>query len=343
MGISSVLPKENINLNDLSSIYSEKDIRKIIKLTGIKSVNVAPENVTASDYCVAAVENLLNELGVSRAKIDAIIFVTQTPDYHIPHTSAIMQDKLGLRNDILTFDINFGCAGYIWGLLQAYSLINTGSCNNVILCCGDTLSKFINPKDKSLRMIMGDAGTATLISKVMCSGESIFNFYTDGSRASELIIPAGASRNRCCHGITDVEIVDNEGNVRTKEDLYMNGMEIFNFVLSDVKQIIERTIDECKLDKNEIDLYLFHQANEVIVKYLAKALNIDVSKVPLSVRDTGNTSSCTIPLLLCNQYGDEKNNIFMDNVLLCGFGTGLSVGVCYTTLANVHFCKTRFL
>lgn len=343
-GISSVIPKEKLILSELSEVYPEKALKRIIKLTGIESVHIAPADVTASDYCIKAVEILLRELNVDKLDVDALLFVTQTPDYIIPHTTAIMQDRLGLRNDIITFDINYGCAGYIYGLFQAYSLINTGACKNVILCCGDTLSKYINEKDRSLRMVMGDAGSATLISSVDNALDSVFSFYTDGSGAKELIIPAGAGRKKHLSGVTDIETVDSDGNVRTEEDLYMNGMEIMNFALSDVKNIIEQTISECGIERNEINLYLFHQANETIVKYLSKALKIDSSKVPLSVKNNGNTSSCSIPLLMCNEYGEKRNtNICMDNVLLCGFGTGLSVGVCYTNFNGVRFCETDFM
>lgn len=338
-GIAAVIPKEKLVLMDLAQNYGAKTIEKIINVTGISEVRLAPAHKTSSDYCVVAAKNLLKQLALAPAEIDGIVFVTETPDYLVPHTSAVMQDKLGIATSALAFDLNYGCAGYVYGLFQAFMLVQLGYCKNVLFCAGDTLSHYVNSKDKALRMVLGDAGSATLITAGDSTGETIFSFFTDGAGAKHLIIPAGG--NRCVRqkGITDVLEQDADGNARTQEDLYMDGMEIMQFALHEVKKVIEKTIEQVGWDKTEIDLYAFHQANELIVKYLGKQLKLDMNKVPMSVGKTGNTSSVSIPLMLCNLYSEKQEKL--KKVIACGFGTGLSCAAGAIDLSGAQICPTQ--
>ena len=202
--IANALPKEKLNLFDLSSVYGEDSVKKIIKNTGISEIRVSPLEKTASYYCVEAALKIFNETQIKPDDIDGIIFVTESPDYLVPHTSAIIQSRLGLPNKVMAFDIHYGCSGYVYGIFQASLLIETGYCQNVLLCVGNTPTKKINPNDKSSRMFFGDGGSVTILSKSEKSNKTVFNFYTDGKKANSIIVPAGAFRMPAKKGVTDV-------------------------------------------------------------------------------------------------------------------------------------------
>lgn len=320
--IASALPKEKLELSSLASIYGESVVDKIIRTTGIQEVHLSPKGKTASDYCVAAAEQIFRSGDIKQEDIDGIVFVTETPDYIIPHTSASMQARLGLSKRVVAFDINYGCAGYVYGLFQSMLLIEMGYCRNVLLCVGDTPAKYIHPEDRSLRMVFGDAGTATILSTLDNGVNSGFAFLTDGENSAQLIIPAGASRMPHQLGITDVIERDEEGNGRTLENIYMDGIGIMNFALHHVKSVIHESLELSKVSLEEVDLFALHQANALIVKYLAKRLGVDREKVPFGAMLTGNTTCASIPLMLSGIY--QGQNPSLKKVLACGFGTGLS-------------------
>lgn len=325
IGISAAVPKEKLELLTLGDDYGAKYVKKVSRVTGVHTVRVAPANMTASDYCIEAAENLFKKINYDKNKIDALIFVTQSPDYMVPHTSAIMQHKLGLKNSIATFDLNFGCPGFVFGLFQAYSLINTGSIKSVLLCCGDTMTSKINHADKALKLIMGDGGSASIIERNnACSSD--FEFFTDGSRFENLVVKAGYRRTPSQKGVTDVLLDDEDGNSRTMEDLYMNGVEVMNFALTDVIRTINTTLDKMSWSKDEVNRFFLHQANALIIQYIAKKLDVDIDKAPIGVSDIGNTSSASIPVMLCKIFGGTYTEN-MDKVIVCGFGTGLSCAV----------------
>lgn len=335
-GISIALPKEVLELTTFNDTYGEQYIKKVSSVTGIYRIRVAPDDKSASDYCVAAAFNLFEDLKIDKGCIDALVFVSQSPDYMVPHTSAIMQHRLGLSNHIATFDLNYGCPGYVYGLLHAYSLINSGAFNNVLLCCGDTMTNTINDKDKALRMVMGDGGSATLITKGG-SSSAYFSCYTDGSRADKLIVPAGARRLPKLEGVTDVLEEDCDGNKRTKENLFMDGMEVMNFALTDVVDEIKALLERVQWTKEEVGLFALHQANALIVKYLAKKLKVKLDKAPIEVSDTGNLSSASIPLMLCKHFHNKDVSLDLTKVIMCGFGTGLSCVTCALSLEDTYF------
>lgn len=251
-----------------------------------------------------------------------MIFVTEFPDYIVPHTSAIIQSKLGLPNRVIAFDINYGCAGYVYGIFQASLLIESGYCENILLCVGDTPIKAVNPKDKSSRMVFGDAGSATILSKSEHSLRTAFSFYTDGGKANNLMIPAGAFRMPRKEGVTDILTFDKNGNSRTLENVFMDGMQIMEFVLKHVKNVIHNNLDMLSMTVEAIDLFAFHQANILILNYLSQHLKIPREKIPFGAAKTGNTTCASIPLMLSTLYSGI--NTSLEKVLICGFGTGLS-------------------
>jgi hypothetical protein len=322
VAISACVSKNRLELSDLADLYGEETVAKIMKVTGIRRVSVAPKGTTTADYCTAAAKYLMQEQNIDPQTIDGLVFVTETPDYIIPHTSAILQERLGLPNRALAFDINYGCAGYVYGIFQASLLIESGYCRRVLLCAGDTLSHYVNPADKAVRMVLGDGGSATLVEADENGRNSAFSFYTDGSRAENLMIPAGASRMPREPGVTDVLHTDADGNARTDEDFYMNGLEVMGFALNETLASIRETAERMKWELSEVELLALHQANALIVQYITKQLKLLKERAPIAVGDTGNASSASIPIMLTSTFGGKT--LDFTKVLACGFGTGLS-------------------
>ena len=339
--ISCVLPKNKLVLRDLGELYGIDTVKKICRATGISELRIASKDMTSADYCLKAAENLFATVGVSPDDIEGLVFVTTTPDYIIPHTSAIMQDKLGIPTSALTFDINYGCAGYVYGLFQSFLLVESGYCKKVLLCVGDTESKYINEKDRSLRMVIGDAGTATLIEANNNSTPSAFTFFTDGSGARHIIVPAGGCRVPKTIGVTDQMHYDEDGNGRTAENLYMNGMEVMTFALHDVCGVLIDALKLLSLRKDDIDLFAFHQANAFIVHNLAQQLKVEKSKVPFGAELTGNTSCSSIPSMLATLYSGI--NVAFRQVAVCGFGTGLSCAAGIVDLSKTVVLPIKYI
>lgn len=331
-GLVSVVPEKELDLISLSEIYGENEVRKIITTTGIRKVRIADERTTASDLCLFAGMELLKNLKIDKSEIDAIIFVSQTNDYILPQTSNVIHGKLGLGDNVYCLDIRLGCSGYVMGLFQAAMLLQSESCKKVLLLAGDTTSKMIHPKDKSLRMVFGDAGSATLVSKG--NNEIGFIINNQGSGFTDLIVPAGGFRTPCTEN-TSLEQVDFDGNVRCENDLYMNGAGIFNFAINKVPPMIERLLEMSLWKKESIDYYLFHQANNFMVNYLRKKLKISPGQVPLGVENYGNTGPTTIPLLLGSFDAVSK-----ERTIMCGFGVGLSWAGCYVNLSKTKLFST---
>ncbi len=333
-GITTVVPKNVLNLETLSSVYGREDVRKIIATTGIKEVRIADNETTASDLCYQAAQHLIGHLDLIKDEIDGLIFVSQTNDYSLPQTSNVLQSRLGLNENVFCLDIRLGCSGYIVGLFQASLLINSGACKNVLVLAGDTTSKIINPKDKSLRMVFGDAGSATYVTRG--SGDIGFKIHNKGSGFSDLIVPAGGFRTPVSN-LTSNEFMDQDGNVRSENDLYMNGTEIFNFAINKVPKLIEDLLETSQWSKTDVDLFLFHQANNFMVDYLRRKLKINNDKVPLGIENYGNTGPCSLPLLL-SHISEEPVNF--DKVIMCGFGVGLSWAGCFMGLSETKIFKT---
>lgn len=332
--MTTVIPEDVLKLETLGTLYGKDVVRKIIATTGIKEVRIADNETTASDLCYQAALHLIDHMDLVKDEIDGLIFVSQTNDYSLPQTSNVLQSRLGLNENVFCLDIRLGCSGYVLGLFQASLLINSGACKKVLVLAGDTTSKIINPKDKSLRMVFGDAGSATLLTRGF--DDIGFKIHNKGSGFSELIIPAGGFRKPISR-LTSNEITDQDGNVRSENDLFMNGTEIFNFAINKVPTLIDGLLEIAKWSKTEVDLFLFHQANNFMVEYLKRKMRILTERVPLGVENYGNTGPCSIPLLLSHITGRQ---FFYDKVVMCGFGVGLSWAGCYTNLAKTKIFKT---
>lgn len=331
--ISSYLPEKNLEMSSLSEDYGEKNVANIIQTTGVERVRVAAYNETSSDMCYKAAEYLLSKENISREEVDGLVFVSQTTDYILPATSIILQDRLHLSKETVCLDIHYGCSGFIYGLYQAALWVNSGSCKNVLVLAGDTTSRMIHPLDRSLRMVFGDAGTATLVSTG--SKQMGISICSDGSGYDRLIVPAGGCRMPFSDLTSKIEF-DVDKNGRTLEDLYMDGMAIFNFAISNVHKNIQGLLEYVGWNTNEINMFALHQANRFMVNYIRKKLKVDESKVPINVRNLGNTGPATIPLLFSDLSPDPEN---VQKVIMSGFGVGLSWGCIAIEMSETNFYK----
>ena len=336
--IAATLPDEEFDLTDLCDIYDEDEINRIIKVNGISTIRVAPEEVCASDLCENAANLIFQHY--QKENITGIVFVSQTPDYILPSTSSCLQHRLGLSKECVAFDLSNGCPGYIYGLYQAAMLINSGSCESVLVCAGDVITRFINPLDKSNRMVFGDAGSATIVEKG--EGSISFSFMTDGSGAEHLIIPAGGCRYPRDEN-SEMVSVRSDGNMRSDEDLFMNGLEVMNFSMSEVPKRIHSVLSNQGWEKSQITLYGFHQANKFILDYLRKKMNISKTSLPVAMQNTGNTGQASIPLMLTKEYNRLVEENRLEKTVLCGFGVGLSCASASLDLSQTNILPTQIL
>ncbi len=330
-GIASCLPKTVKEIDSLADVFGEKQIRRLKKSTGVERLHLVSDGQTASDLCIAAAEHLISELKIEKESIDGIVFVSFSPDYKGPPTSTVMQHKLGLSESVIAFDITYGCSAYCYGLYQASMLIKAGGCRRVLVCTGDTQTRMINPNDRAMQVIVGDAGTATIVET---GNETIpFYFKTVGSHYNDLIIPAGGYRQPCS-AETAEEHADDAGNIRSQNDLFMDGMEVMNFALTEAPLAVNELLSFAGLNKESVDLYAMHQPNKLILDHLAIDLEINPEKMPVGLQNTGNTASATIPLLLSILKERGVDFTSMNKVLCCGFGMGLSVSGAVVDLNN---------
>lgn len=331
--IASWLPKGRLDMCSLGSLYGDAEVESIIKATGIDSVRIADDGMTSSDMCLNAAEALIGQDGVDKAEIDGLVFVSQTTDWILPATSISLQDRLGLSKDTVCIDIHYGCSGYIYGLLQAAAWIACGACRQVLVLAGDTTSRMINEHDKASRMVFGDCGTATIVSKG--EGKMGFLIHSDGSGSDKLIVPAGGFRFPVTAATSEL-LWDEDKNGRTQNDLYMDGMGIFNFAITKVHKNINQLIEIMEWQKEDVGFYGLHQANEFMVNYVRKKLKVDAALVPVNVRNYGNTGPATLPLLL-SDLSDKYSTYNFSKSILSGFGVGLSWGSIATDMSRTKF------
>ena len=324
--ISYYLPEAVLSNDLINQEFPEWDIEKISSKTGINSRHISAADEFSSDMAVKAAEKLFAEHNIDKSTIDYLLFCTQSPDYFLPTTACIIQDKLGLNTSIGALDFNLGCSGFVYGLSLAKGLIAGEMAKNVLLITSETYSKFIHPKDKSNKTIFGDAAAATLITaeKGFCSIGN-FIFGTDGKGAENLIVKQGGMRFPVLDENED--IADEFGNVRNDKNLFMNGTEIFNFTGEFVPKLTEAILEKSSLTKDDIDLFIFHQANKYMLNHLRKKIKIPEEKFFIAMEHCGNTVSSTIPIALYEAQ-QQANLADSKNVILAGFGVGYSWGAC---------------
>lgn len=303
--IEHYLPKNILTNEDLEKEFPEWDAAKINAKIGIDVRHVAGENETSLDLAFEASQKLFETY--DKNKIDFILFCTQSPDYFLPTTACILQDKLGLRKGIGALDFNLGCSGFVYGLALAKGLISIGLAKNVLLVTAETYSKFLDQEDKSNRSIFGDAAAVTIVEKDDSKADFQFSVGTDGGGFENLIVKNGASRFGKSDDVT----------------LFMNGPEIFNFTIGHIPGLVEDTLVKNDLTMEDIDLFVFHQANSYMLNYLRKKCKIPEDKFFIDMKDSGNTVSATIPIALESAIKNRKIKSG-SKVLIAGFGVGYS-------------------
>lgn len=322
VAIEYALPEALLTNDELAADYRTWTAAKILKKTGIERRHIVRDGETAADLACRAAEKLLATGVVAREDIDFVILVTQTPDYLLPTSACLIQERLGLPKSVGAFDINLGCSGYIYGLAVSKGLIESGLADNVLLICSETYSKHINRLDKSTRTIFGDGAAATLVGTGgMRIGE--FDFGTDGSGSELLKIPSGGARLPRSEATAQEREVD--GNVRSDDNLFMDGTGVFEFTIREVPASVEAFLAKAGMAKDDIDLFVFHQANKFMLDFLQTSMGIPKSKFYINMEDVGNTVSASIPIALKRALEDGTLE-GKQTVLLCGFGVGLSWG-----------------
>lgn len=335
--IGACLPEKRVSIMDYAESFSAREVKRIKKTTGVEAVHVSAEDMCSSDYDVAMFERLMKETGLTGADFDGIVFISQTPDYRVPGTSVILQDRLGLSKDSVAFDINYGCSGYVYGLYQASLLVSSGSCKRVLVFSGDTQLKMIHEQDRGNRMVLGDGFAVTVMEQG--SDEMCFAIHSDGSGYQAIFMEAGGYRLPKSEATVEPVTMKN-GLPRWPEYTYMDGMDIMNFALSEVPPLVKETLEFAGWQEDEVGLFAMHQANQMILEFLAKRIGVTMDRMPVTMKEMGNTVSASVPLMLTEKHGELKEKRAMEKVLICGFGVGLSWGAVTANLSETKIYDT---
>jgi len=326
--ISYYLPPKAVTNDDLAGEFPGLKIDDLTRLTGVKTRYVAGSDETAADLAFRAATKLFAEHGISPDDIDHLLFCTQGTDYITPSTSCLLQERLGIAETAGTLDINQGCTGYIYGLSIANGLIATGNARNVLLLTSVTISQKIHPADKSNRAIFGDGAAASLISvsENENTGLGHFIFGTDGKGYDAIIIKHGGARFPT-HVFPARDYTDANGNIRNDRNFYMNGAAVFTFSVEKTPKMIRELLGKAGLSEDDIDLYVLHQANRIILESIFRKLKVPESKSLYHLENCGNTVSSTIPIALYHAIADGRVKKG-DTLVLAGFGVGFSWAGC---------------
>lgn len=328
MKISYALPEQVLHNKELAELYPGWTEEKIQSKTGIVSRHVAVPGETATDLAARAAQKLFAEHKILPTSIDFVLFCTQSPDYKLPSSACILQDRLGIPTSAGALDYDLGCSGFVYGLALAKGLIASHVASHVLLLTGETYTKYIHPMDKSVRTIFGDGASATFVDQDVVDKMGEFVLGTDGSGAHQLMVPTGGAKESCSPCAE--EYVDASGNVRTKNNLVMSGADIFNFTLDIVPETIDALCAKHEIGRDDVDLFVFHQANKFMLDTIRKVNLIPRDKFYVDLEDVGNTVSSTIPIALVRA---EERGVLKPGmrVMLMGFGVGLSWGATIIT------------
>lgn len=311
------LPDEIVTNEQLEAELG--DIFLTAKTVGVDNRRKAAKDETASDLAVKAAEKLFTENGITPNEIDFLIYCTQSPDYFMPSTSCVIQDRLGIPTTAGAFGYDLGCSGYVYGLAIANSFVESGLANNVLLLTADTISKYMNSQDKN-RLLFGDAASATLVSTIGIARIGAFEIGTDGRGYEHIIIRNGGNRHK---ELTGKSFIDDNGNKHYEDNFDMDGEAVFNFTVERIPILIEGCLDKNKIQKDDVGYYVFHQANKYMLNTIRKLNKLPKDGFFVDLSDTGNTTSTTVPIGLVKSIhtGNIRKNM---NVMIAGFGVGLS-------------------
>lgn len=306
--VATWLPTNKLSLMSFCGKFPEKGVLDVIKSSGAETVYRTDEGQKASDICFNAAEILFEKEGIDKSTIDGLVFVSSTRDWIIPDTSVSLQHRLGLSTETVCQDINYGCAGYVYGILQASAWINCGLCNNVLILASEVLSPYLDPKAVG-SIETGEAGTATIVSK----GSSHFSFEisSNGQKADKIQLPHGGY-------------------------LFQDGMTVFTYGIVSGKKSILDVMEQEGWNESDVELFALHQSNQMIIKNIRMGMRATPEKFPTNMKDFGNTGCASIPLLLCDLYGSHETKQ-PSKAILCAYGVGLTCASVSVDLSNTHF------
>ena len=321
-GISYYLPERVVTNEELLQEFPEWSVDKVAAKVGVNSRHLAAENETAGDMAEKAAHKLFEEYNIDPSTIDFLMLCTQSPDYFLPSTACILQNRLGIPTSAGAFDYNLGCSGCVYGMVMAKGLIDSGIAKNVLILTAETYQKYLHPSDKSNRSIFGDGAAACLLSTEGIAEIGNFSLGTDGSGADHLIVKTGAARIKQTTGNV---VEDADGHQRFDDYLYMNGSAIFNFTLDAVPVMMKDILEKNHLNREEVDYFVFHQANKFMLNTIRKVCVLPKDKFYVNLEETGNTVSSTVLIALkdCLTKGTIQPGM---KVMITGFGVGLSWG-----------------
>lgn len=326
-GIGACVPKLILE-NKQSSLFDTESLAAFINGTGVERKRKAPADTCTSDLCITAAEQLIKDLQWNKEDIDILIFVSQTPDYVLPATACVIQERLGLSTDCYAMDISLGCSGWVYGLQVVSALLQSlDKKRKALLLVGDTILKFCSETDKSTYPLFGDAGTATALEFKENAEVMHFDMHTDGSGYKAIIIEDGGFRNQVNEASFE-KYNRGDGIISNNLQLILEGMDVFSFGIQRAPQSVNALLEYFGLNKEEIDYFLFHQANLFMNEKIRKKLQIPPEKVPYSLKNFGNTSSATIPLTMVTELQSQLRSSHLKHIA-CGFGVGLSWGSVY--------------
>lgn len=321
-GISYYLPEKIVTNVELLQEFPEWSVDKVAAKVGVNSRHLAADDETAGDMAEKAARKLFEEYNIDPKSIDFLMLCTQSPDYFLPSTACILQNRLGIPTSAGAFDYNLGCSGCVYGIAMAKGLIEGGIAKNVLVLTAETYQKYLHPSDKSNRSIFGDGAAACLVSTDGIAEIGNFSLGTDGSGAEHLIVRTGASR---CKQVTGNVVEDEDGHQCFDDYLYMNGSAIFNFTLEAVPAMMKDILDKNQMERDDVDYFVFHQANKFMLNTIRKVCVLPKDKFYVNLENTGNTVSSTVMIALkdCINNGTIQSGM---QVMVTGFGVGLSWG-----------------
>lgn len=321
--MAGCVPKKIINNYEYDlDIWPKEEVKKVVDKVGVFERRFADEKTCSSDLCFAAAEKLIADNNIDRNEIDLVVFLSQTPDYRMPATSILLQDRLKLPMSTMAFDISLGCSGFINALGIVYALMENKGFRKALLLDGETRSKVYSRKDRREAFIFGDAGIAALIERDEKFGESHFSLNSDGSRGELIMIPGGGYRNMSSAETLRDKVVDEYGNIRNDEQGHMQGADVFNFVIVEIPKDIKRLMAYAGEDIGQMDYYVFHQANAFINNFIAKKMKLDYERIPWTIQKYGNTSSVSVPLTIVSELKDKLQG--KHKLMLNAFGVGMA-------------------
>lgn len=325
IGISAMagaVPSHIIENLKYTEFFPQEQVNEVVEKVGVYERRFADAQTCSSDLCFAAAQKLFADNDIDRSEIDLLVFISQTQDYRMPATACTLQHRLGLSNSCIAFDMNLGCSAFIYGMSVVYSMMQSSGLRKALILDGETRSKVYGPRDRRSAFIFGDGGVAALVERDEKFGETTLSLNSDGSRADLIMIKAGGYRHPSTPETLKERVVDEYGNMRSEEQGYMKGGDVFNFVIREIPRDLKKTLAESGKTVEDLDYIVFHQANNFINSYIAKKMKLDVEKIPHTIEKFGNTSSVSVPLTIVSELRGKLEG--SKTLMMSAFGVGMT-------------------